>query len=648
MSEEIQVISEVILSDNVLSALILLLIASIFINLRYAHQKVRRHLAVKHAHSPKAIKKFLDHQAEESGNVPVNPRLNHLDSKTMRFRSAYLAIESKCIERNIDSDAYWDLLNTGLTKLLIQFAEGNNNETLAAINAKIRLIKEEVAKTDNTAHQREVLSNIDRLQLACINNHEKPEILAHYNEKLGKLLLKLRNANYRRAMHVCHANQRYIGNGSTVVRNMRESSRSFGTVAHALDDQGRTLDAPISGLIASNDSFYESVSAFARNLSRNREDIARVSYALNASADSSEIDLANAELRDLSEQIIEASESEIARLKEKLLAKKHTIIDLEDRIGQIRSEQKAENQSLVTYYETEIQSLRRHHKEAEDCVKMLDSELEKLREQHRLINVANDANDQPPLSDKHMGQLQETVSDLECSLSIKKNDLHNKEILLNYITESLTASTIEDYSLSIHQCIQDLGFTGCFLIYGNSRTLEVSETGAVSNRDKILINNMQIDEINTSQDGTKLNFRLEHFGGTLEKQDRLAIDTDEKIILDLFFRVTNEILALVKQFRRHELYRKFIDQTANDLKILTKNIDEELSGFIDNIDRLLFDTFRQIRDISDVGNWPEEKAANLRELERNSHDELSAESRIKLRLRKYLLKLLARMERDNI
>jgi hypothetical protein len=83
--------------------------------------------------------------------------------------------------------------------------------------------------------------------------------------------------------------------------------------------------------------------------------------------------------------------------------------------------------------------------------------------------------------------------------AVDKNQ--RSDLLMEFVKQALQASSLEDISLLIYESITNLNYMPSIIVRGPERSLELAPHNSVSVRDKVLINNMQINEINPGNSG---------------------------------------------------------------------------------------------------------------------------------------------------
>ena len=139
---------------------------------------------------------------------------------------------------------------------------------------------------------------------------------------------------------------------------------------------------------------------------------------------------------------------------------------------------------------------------------------------------------------------------------------------MNFISECLDASSIEDISLSIYQTLSDLGWASGLFINGGARTLEIDPSGLLKDREKTLIKNMQIDEVDSKDAGKSIRFHYVNISGKLTTIDpHSATNEKHSAILNLL-QTTDKIIGRMKSDQNYKKQRKVIQDSSNNIKKL--------------------------------------------------------------------------------
>ncbi len=647
MADFLAFLSSQLGADNLTSILLLLLLSSILANLFL----VQRSLQMKKKKPDKAkiievLKAFLSSQLLQSQNTLRHKQRKHLEKKVMRLRQAYLAIEKSSLDKGIDSQAYWQVLHDKLKQLLSIYDQHKASKLLLRVQEKIKTIQQLLDKAPESESREQVRGALDKLEVACEELNDNPIRLHEIEKKLGRLLTKLSNEFYRESSHLSGAGHRYLENTTASMVQMK-------TNAHAM---GKIADNPVYG---GEGSYGESMTSLSESTADMRARIDELEYQLKQSRNKLELhmiamdkatkddDMKNLSLdiRDVSDEIIEASEREIDRLHSLVKEKKVIIQDLEHALRHNKKQAESSvdkvETHLTTAREDELKLLRRNLFESEQCITLLEQELELLK----LSKAEALEKKKADVSEDEIYHLNKTIDTLKQEVVNYESAWREKDLLFSYVTDCLEANTAEDISLTIYQCLGDMGYKSDLQVYTPSRTLEINVQGAVPTREKLIINSMQIGEVNLSDKERRFYFRFSNLGGLVRHNDGKAISEREKTNLFEMFSLTDKVLRRVLQLANNKQSLKSLDSVSNSIKYMMKEMDEGFDHVFQKVDGAVHDGFGQLQDVARSAGMNATQIASIKNLEQNVADDLLAEKRIKLRMHKSMLGLLQKVEK---
>lgn len=649
MSDAIAQASQFMTTDGLLALLISGLLVSVLINLAFV-QRVSRNKKKKltNLQTTEIIRKFIGNQIIQTQNASRHQRRKNIDKSVLRLREAYLSIERACLDLGIDSDPYWRTLAVKLKVLLGIYDRHKSKRIVEEIREKAISIRGLLDKAAPCKAKDKVMVALNKLEAACENAAHDPDRLVGLNDKLGMLLQKFGNEFYLNAAHVSTAHNNYLESCKEPVEKIKNSTDSMTSIIddmRSYNEEGyrETIDSISDSTEAMRERIYELESQL--NGSKHRMSVHTTS--LEVASTDTDIKKVSGDIHDLSDEIIEASEREIDRLNKLVKEKKIIIRNLEDalRQNQTSTDSGAGGSEDVKYdlppnLQKEVELLRRNLNESEQCIVLLEGELEILKKTR-----SDASSNKNVVTEEAVSHLNNTVDSLKKELMAYESAWREKDLLFGFIQECVDANTAEDISLSIYQCLNDMGFDAELLVYTPARTMEVNETGALRAKDKMLINNMQVNESNLSDYGKRIFFRLSNIGGAVCRKNNKAISTKESSNLMEFFSLTQKMLSKVNSSVANLQQKRTLDSLANSVKYIAKEVDDALEEVLRNADSVVRDGFGQVQDVARSAGMPAGQIANIRLLEKSMGDELKSNARTKLRLRKSMLSLLQQIEK---
>ncbi len=661
--------------ESLIYGLILVLIISVFANLyflqsrlfsRVAERKLKRSL-------PGHIKAYLSDQADKTRNARRHQERKHLDVGVIKLRAAYLAIEAKSLDREVDSKEYWNLINTKVKKLFQILTEQQVSKPLADVLKKITVIKSEIGRSESKSdNAKAALASLDKFKTACIESADSATKLAQYNEKLDQLLTKISNVGYRKLSEKAGAHQRYYDNSYEALTRLQEKLASGEASSDELEKTNEASEEKSSArdLLANsidryrknNQALKDGIAAYERDLDSVKQGIDKASSNAIITSSEGELNSANGELDDLSEQIQAANEKEIERLRGVVKDQRLTIAELETSLGEIDGDGGGgislnmlegggggPMDNAPKKSNADVGILKQSLREAEQCVAMLEDELENLKRANTASNALQDSsegesNQAAPLTDNNVNILQATISNLEQEVSKSRQAESLHAILMNFFKESFEAQTMEDVSLFLHQTLDDLGATPSLIIYAPSREIEINAQGKMPDRNKILIKNMQVNEVNPSPKNDKVTFRFFNYGGWVEAKEGGWDKQKMNVVIDLL-RSSDKILSHVKNLQSGRQQRNKMDEMANSVKKMAHEIDKALEDYAKRTQGTVEDTFGQIQDVAKARGLNATQVAGFRQIEQEALDMLASDDSLRLKTKKKFLQLVQSFEK---
>ena len=585
----------------------------------------------------RTIQQYLREQKDRTQSHMKTRRGDGLSRSAVRLRTAYLAIEDKAIDRGIDSEEYWNLINAKVQQLFSLLIEQQNARPLAEIEHKIRAIKNEIAACSDSTTANAVLKSLDRFRLACIESANNSKKLGHYNDKLTELLLKLSNKNYRKIGNKIGKQKIYLGQSKdalvTIKSQLKDDHSSYIQMRNL---GGAELHGRLDHLQENNERIQEQIDKHhlkLRGIRRTIDDRSRDVMRDNNDAATPELDM---ELNALTEQIIESNQQEISRLSDLVKQQRLTIIELEESVKSA-SETDQKHNSKELQQETEI--LKRSLFESEQCIKILENQLEEFKE--KISTTDNEGENL--LNENHVASMQASIDELESEVSQNRALKKQHELLLSFFQESLSQTNVEDMSVLVYHTLTELGFDAQLLIFANNRELELGTRGKLPERKKIILRNMRVNDQNPDTGGQGLCFRYKNLGGYLGTRH----DATESSELDLALQLLkggDRVFERLKDSMQVKNHRKIIDDCTNAIKLAAHDVDEQLEAFTARTKAKVQDSFGQMQDVARARGMTAAQIASFRSLEKDALKALENDSALRLQTRKRFLSLLKKIE----
>lgn len=621
--------------DNLVWTLITLLVFSVLTNLYFIQNNQLKKLSKRAINSitPDIVKAFIDEQYRKTTLAKKNNELNFLAAEVIKLRSAYLKIESKSLNYTISSKEYWNTLNEQLKKLYEILTRYKTSKSLSSIFEKIELIRNEVSKSNSKPKNKEAVFRVlQDFRVSCIEHSDNPEKLAQYNKTIDELFKKLGNAKYSQLSKNAGAHKRYTERASQSINEIKKHVEEIST------------DNENSEVSYSAQKYNHTNSKIKEGLNQYENDIGEINSAVNHATrativhvdNDAEISRSMDNLDEISEQIQRENDREIGRLKGLVKNQRNTIAELELALD----DQDASAQPS----QIDIDQLKRSLLEAEQCVEILENELDKLRSSaHTLPNRDTFTQEHATLDDDNIGILKDTISKLEEEVSSVKEGEKEKGTLIEFYREGFSAQTPEDASLLLFQTLSELGVMPRLIVFNQNRDIEVVTGKKISDREKMLVKCMEINEINHDHRQNTISFRFLNFGGWLSYTEGSLEKDRERCVIDVL-QNADKVISHIKSLQSNRAHKSRLDQCANDTKRIAREVDESLEHHLKKTKSTLRDAFSQISDVSRARGMPASQIAGIKEMEKEALIMLESDETIRLKTKQKLLKLLRSIE----
>jgi hypothetical protein len=344
----------------------------------------------------------------------------------------------------------------------------------------------------------------------------------------------------------------------------------------------------------------------------------------------------NRDMADLSDEILQANEKEIERLHDVISNQRKSIMEMEESLQSLGHLTESEN----SVHKSEVEKLRRCIQESEICISMLEKELEDLKTDLHNIRAAREEHG---ITLAETTQLDDELSSIKTELEKTVDKNQRSEALLEFVREALQASSLEDISLLIYENITSLNSTPSIIVKGPERSLELGPQNAVSVRDKVLINNMQINEINPGSSG-QLSFRFLNIAGIVRPAAGEELHGDDQTHIIEIMRVADRIINYLASNIKVRSSAKSLDATINLIKQNSFEMDKMLDDYAKKAKKLVSSNFSQLQDAARAKGLGATHIASFGAIEQETLRQLEAENTLRLKMRKQFLTLLNQLE----
>lgn len=621
-------------AENLVWILITLLVVSTLINLYFFQNKVLKKPASSKRNdiTPDFIKRLIDDQYRKTVNSKDQKNHKNLTQDVIKLRSAYLKIESKSLNYVVDSPEYWETINKQLGKLFNILTKFKENKALSGILEKIELVRNEVINSTTGQTSKEaVLKVLQKFRASCIENSDNPSKIAHYHDTLNNLLKKLDDAQFSHFSKTAGVHKRYKDKSMDSLGNMR---RHVHDLESGFEEGGRIMKA-VEKYNQNNREFESGIGKYEKDLDEIKSAVNNATSGAVLYVNSApELKKSMDDFDDISEQIQKENDREIKRLKTLVKNQRLTIAELETAMHEVGK-----------HGDIDIDQLKRSLQEAEICVDILEKELENLKSSayvpaNKNLAVADSSE---RVSDENIEILESTIDKLENEISEAKKGGKESQILVDFYRESYNAQTVEDVSFLLYQTLSDLDYSPRLLVFNQNRDIEITQAGKISEREKMLIRSMNINEINPNTQQKSMAFRFLNYGGWVQANSKDTQPEQEKLVADLI-KNADKIISQVKHLQTNRAHKNKLDQCTNNTKRVAHEIDELLQSHLNRTKESVRYSFGQIQEVSRARGMSASQVAGIKELEKDMLATLSSDEVIRLKTKQKLLKLLRFME----
>lgn len=644
-------------SNEAIFGLIAFFILNVMIHLflvnKLLEEKRKNRILNKSAATPEtSIIGFLSSQFSKtkSHNRSLANSAAQLAKDVVHLRSAYLKIEEKAIAKHIDSPEYWKYINENLLKLVkIIFPQsvGNYNE-VAELERKVALLKERITSIPNSSKNKKVEQHKARAIASLEHIRAQPKDpnynRATFQKQLHKLesIVEVFESPEKRREHLIQKKQtqylerseKHADQLASISRRSSESVAAFESSIESSDE----LVEELSRFKGENQTLAQQITQLKAELKAFKERMPSQD-AVAHFIEHGEKSTGTYDLNDITDELIESNEKEINRLRDVIANQRSSIFEMEESLASLERFNQHDNVDQ----KTEMEKLKRCIQESEICISMLEQELDELKEDLSQLRVKGPGGD---ISAAESEALSDEVRQLKSEIEESHNQISAFEQLNRFIGQALSASSVEDVALLLYETIVSLNYAPQLLIKSPERILELTGQGSMSVRDKVVINNMQVGEVNPGAKG-QLNFRFMQLAGMVNPPPAIDIDDkDQRLILKIL-KISDKIITLLLHVHKGRQHAKLRDETVNSIKHVSYDLDKLIEENSKSLKKVVARNFQQISDMARVRGMTATQVAAIHSIEQETLKQIETASSLRLKARKDFLKLIQSVEGGN-
>lgn len=635
-------------SGGLLSFLVVILIVSLlanlfFINLKLIDKLRNRSLTKK---IPSLIQKHLNSQAYKTAHPHKFSYIPQLNEQVIKFRSAYLTIEAKCIDRKVDSLEYWNLLNAKILALLKIASTYIGSGPLVNIKKKIELIKSLVGSSGSISDKKKILDCLDRFYTVCDQNSNEKKI-TEYDKKLNKILIRFSDKDYVKLDSLVKLNSDFSKKGATAIQGVENVAQNFDNITEDLRGS-RIEEKHLQTCEENNKHIKEGVENIKDSLYELEQKVHSIKEADSLESSSEFAKTSAKELSDLSEIIQAENEKEINRLRKVIEKQKRSISELEDKLkGMIEELSSDENvgEAEKSRNITLIESLRNNLRDAEHCITVLEQEVDNLK--HKTLEIESLAEEKGgaekvTLGEEHAESLESVINELRSEVEGQSRENDLLKVIANFAVELFNGETFEDLALLLHETLGEMSMSSVLKIYSPSRTFEVCAAGKIPSRLSTIIDNLHVNE--TSMNRGSFFFRYKNFSGAVHSTDSKKLTELEVERLMQVALIANKMFDKVRVLGVVKSQKSKLDGCENSIKRTFSEVDSAFDKISSKAVNAVEEGFEAMRNIGKSSGVNASQIANFNRLESEAVEEINSEKLTKLKVKKLFLEVLRELE----
>lgn len=602
------------------------------------------------------LKDYLEQQFSATKKYNATAPKTPLHKEVIALRSAYLKIEREALNAQIESRLYWKTLNINLYKLVkILMPQLFSREAeVKNMEEKIALMKQRISKlpidpNDKKAQEYQVraMASLDQFADRFRHAGDAQKRIGGYVDKMKNVVELFEDPSKRKTFIDKKRQLTYIERSknelNTLEHNTHKNSGSITRIQETLDDSGNAsnLKEELQRFQTENKKLNDYVTNLKKQIKNSQMHL----ESSGADFESTGANLDKLNLHEVSDEILEANEREIDRLRDIINKQRASIYSMEGALTNLTpltdELNDGETETQRSSRAGEIDQLKQCIQESEVCIEMLEKELELLK--WDLDQLRHPEETEGGISGAETEHLSQELDQVKSELDQVVNRSNQQEQLLNFVSEALNAKSLEDISLLIYEAIVSLNFTPSLIIKLPNKNVDVTGHGTMATRDKVMIDNMRIDEVNPNANGD-LALRFLHIGGILRPGEWHDNAADDHEYLVQLIKMADRLIHNIIQTQKSKTTNRVIHDCVNNLKQTSYDLDKLLENQCVRTKSMISTTIGQIQDIARSKGMGASNIASFRAIEQETLQQLDADKSVRLRVRKKFLALVNDME----
>ncbi|HMW70305.1 MAG TPA: hypothetical protein PKD17_00705 [Cellvibrionaceae bacterium] len=577
---------------------------------------------------------FLVDQFDRTKRLNDNVYFRHdeLDRHACSLRSAYLKIEEKSLKNNADHRRYHLAINKSLVKLL-KIIRDDAIKTIDVEGVSDRSLHEALDGSKLSAQEKsELLNQIEEFCEQLKSGAIGVEFRKKRYKQLLAMIKNVENTEERVAMKklllLAESADASFEHYSNLSESIFNAGSDVAALQGVLDGSGPGLSsqvqAQLDALGKENMKLYSQVQMLRQWSKENK----KLAYPEGVS-------LSSATINDVSEEIINKHEEELKALKATVRNQKLTIFELENSLDEYRKSEHAKG--AKSDYEQEFGALTRRLTATEDLISEQEKNVGRMRTGLEALNGT-----------EAIGEERETL--MQCIEKLKKEVTEAKEaytsknVEFDFISELIAVGSLEDLALLVFQYFCDQKCDPFLLISHKGRNIEMSATGALSVKDKTIINAMMPNDASKDDERFQLQFRYHNFGGILRFLPGSTENYDSCEALLKMAKITDAFIEKISSGQNMRGLKKQLEQCSNDVKQLAQTVDIGFEQICQAHRQLISNHITRGQNLLRVKSATAAQIACLKQMETDMLEDMAPNGSVRIKMRKEFLALVKKIE----
>ncbi|VUD46914.1 Chromosome partition protein Smc [Thalassocella blandensis] len=529
------------------------------LNFRLAYLNIERNYAKNQAGKPnswdfiaenlkKLLNVFLAKQAANNGAEAVN---THVDSHT----------ENEDYSKNIES-------RIAELKTKIQFIDGNKNSEQCA--RSLRLLNDFLEKYKHSISNKQTIDNHLKKMESAVSGFERTDVQQYIqNSNKADNFIDVSQDNLDQLNAMLVEKNRIISHLEKKIKDTRAADKqsdlsSDSSNLNFLVSQVERYKHQNAELKTSIDSLKERIELYKSE--KYQSDNALKNKILAGGISETEVERHTQDLHKISDEMVNSTQQDVAHLKSLLNRQRDSILKLDESLDKARSELNEARLSLKDKDET-IEKLRKSSKESDICITTLEKTLMDLNKADPLQH-----DDNTQTLEKLNEELKKVKSELD---KITASNEINEDIVM-YLYEALEANSLEDLTALYYQKLLELHSDPSIELVFNEKVVSISKKGKMDKKDRILLENMSVNETNISSDDKSIRYRTKYLKGVVRSDgNHQKFKSAQKKIIGVS-KVTDKIIEKIGYTQLHVSSKRKIEEFKGSIKQIAYDIDKNI------------------------------------------------------------------------